>query len=507
MGILRKLFGLSSKKTDTRETSEVTSPPNALSVQPQRVTNVHTQKAISNLPDLSVHPDLHDLLWWGDGPNKNYSPNKSTERIRINDIIMEVSMTGLQEPSLLSVIAPVNVVVDPTSVDRLPYYPDYSRLSPEQKGVYWQFLRNPYTGSFEIGYVFILYYGLERHLLKGNYEKAFHVILKLRDVYSSGSFQRYSGCALIVACMMHSRIDLLNEFFASLDKEHEIKFSANLYLLGKYALGIPLYAQDVIRMAKDFEFTNLNYIKKYPDIFSQTLQEQMQSRYGLAQLDIRSFVGASDMKKAYKADVLTFANTSIESRNIPVPQIIGIFKFKKAVNDLLEATHDAVKANVASRREEGNLPATKATTNSKPKKDLSFDTDMEKRLLGQYHSAGNDPVEKHFSMMHLQDFYYKYRNLDDKYLAACVRFCEEDLSNLEPFNKKWRSRFVDPVQIPAFKRLAIIHEKDKAYTQAIAICDQAVSFYQNNGLLDLADEFSERKKKLLFMIQKVSTNE
>jgi hypothetical protein len=503
MGILGKLFGRSSNKTDMHEICNVSPPLKTLSVQPQHIISVQTQNAICISPDLSAHPDLHDLLWWIDGPDKNYSPTKSIARISVNDIIMEISMTGLQEPSLLSVNAPVNVDVNPTNVDRLPYYPDYSRLSPEQKGVYWQFLHSPYSGSFEIGYVFILYYGLERHLLKGDYEKAFHAILKLRDVYSNGSFQSYSGCAIIVACMVHNRIDLLNEFFASLDKDYELKFPANLYLLGKYGLGIPLYAQDIMRMAKDFEFTNLNYIKKYPDMFELVLREQIQSRYGLIQLDIHSFVGSSEMKKAYKVDVLTFANISIESRTIPVPQIIDIFKFKKAVNDLLEATHDAVKANVALQRKEGNLPTAKVMTNSSPKKILNFDTDMETTLLGQYRSAGSDPVEKHFSMMCLQDFYYKYRNLDDKYLAACVRFCEEDLSNLEQFSTKWRTKNGNnPVQIPAFQRMAIIYEKGKAYTPAIAICDQAIAFYQNNGLFDLVNEFEGRKKKLHLAVQK-----
>lgn len=507
MGILSKLFRRLKNEPDKREISKVSSPTKTLSMQPQHDISVPIQNAVGISPNLSVNPDLHDLLWWIDGPNKNYSSTKSIERIIINDMVMEISMTGMQEPSLLSINAPVNISAVPNSVDRLPYYPNYSSLSSEQKGVYWQFLRDPYRGSFEIGYVFILYYGLERHLLQGDYEKAFYVILKLRDVYSNTSFQSYSGCALIVACMMHNRIDLLNEFFASLDKHYELKFSANLYLLGKYGLGIPLYAKDIMRMAKDFEFTNLNYIKKCPDVFEKILQEQMQSRFGLIQLDIRNFVDVSDMKKAYKVDVPAFANISIESKTIPVPQIIDIFKFKKAIYDLLEATHNATKANVALQRKESKLPTVKAMTNSEPKSVLNFDTGLETTLLDQYRSAGNDPVAKHFSMIALQDFYYKYRDLDNKYLTACTRFCEEDMSNLEQFNRVWQSQNINPVRIPAFQRMAIIHEKDKAYTRAIAICDQAIAFYQSNGLFDLVNDFGERKKKLLLLMRKVSSKE
>jgi len=73
-------------------------------------------------------------------------------------------------------------------VERPPYYPNYSQLTPQQKGVYWKLLSNPYDSKFDIGFVFILYYGLERHLLNGNYEKAFRLILKLRDIHTNKSF-------------------------------------------------------------------------------------------------------------------------------------------------------------------------------------------------------------------------------------------------------------------------------------------------------------------------------
>jgi hypothetical protein len=88
-------------------------------------------------------------------------------------------------------------------------------------------------------------------------------------------------------------------------------------------------------------------------------------------------------------------------------------------------------------------------------------------------------------------------------MAACVRFCEEDLSSLEQFNTAWRTQNDNiAVHIPAFQRMVIIYEKSKAYTQAIMICDHAVTFYHDNGWSDLASEFGERKKRLLLQKQK-----
>ena len=98
-------------------------------------------------------------------------------------------MSSNEEPSLIYTKQPVVVPNDVSIVERPPFFPTYSGLTPEQKGVYIKLLQNPYDNSVDIGFVFILYYGLERHLLVGDYERAYKVILKLRDVHSNASFQ------------------------------------------------------------------------------------------------------------------------------------------------------------------------------------------------------------------------------------------------------------------------------------------------------------------------------
>ena len=51
--------------------------------------------------------------------------------------------------------------------------------------------------------------------------------------------------------------------------------------------------------------------------------------------------------------------------------------------------------------------------------------------------------------------------------------------------------------IPAFKRLAIIYEKEKDYDKAISICDAAIEFYSSGDMQAAESEFFERKKKLI----------
>ena len=79
--------------------------------------------------------------------------------------------------------------------------------------------------------MFILYYGLERHLLEGDFHSAFNVILKLRDVHKNKSFQSYSGNALILSALLQKKGEYIPSFIKSLDKEYEFNFSDNLLLM------------------------------------------------------------------------------------------------------------------------------------------------------------------------------------------------------------------------------------------------------------------------------------
>ena len=86
---------------------------------------------------LNVHPDLRNLLWFGDGPKKNYIKGKrQTESIRINGYTIYFSTYGFDEPSLILTKLPIAKPVNPSNVPRPPYYPSYADLTPEQRWIY-----------------------------------------------------------------------------------------------------------------------------------------------------------------------------------------------------------------------------------------------------------------------------------------------------------------------------------------------------------------------------------
>lgn len=482
----------------------------------------HTNE-IANLknPPISIHEDLKDLIWFADGPLKNYT-NENSERntFHYNGFKITIQLTGQEEPSLIYTKQPIILPEDISKIERPPYFPTYTGLTPEQKGVYIKLLQNPYNPSIDIGFVFILYYGLERHLLVGNYKKAVNVIIKLRDVHSNKSFQSYSANALVLISMLKQKGEIALDFVNSIDKSFEYAFSDNLFLLCYLSFDLPISSKDIIRMAKTFEFSNVNYIKKYPELFEKVMENKIIDTYGQNTILLSNILNSEDLTKLPKQELPIFANTSIRDKSFPVPIISSSIKLKKLLNEILASTHEIVKEKITSMRKEGLIDK---PIKQKNEKDLpKFDEKRENELLDSLNKTNGNLLQKHFILISIQDFYYHYRDLDHKYLNNCIEYCLLDIESLTemenqyikteierakeyaeimgiPFstqeeNKIRETGFIG--RIPAFNRLLIIFEKQKDYLKAIEICDKAIAFKHE------ADVYSERKAKLIKKINK-----
>ena len=152
--------------------------------------------------------------------------------------------------------------------------------------------------------------------------------------------------------------------------------------------------------------------------------------------------------------------------------------------------------------------------------DACFDEAAEKELLKTYRTSSKNALDRHFALIQLQNFYYRFRALDDKYIDQCIFYCKEDLNSLsslqEAHIRDEQKRLealkgvyskaelaeqyskIDPFNgiIPAFKRLQIIYEKQKDYAAAIDICNQAIDYYQKVGMYDSAKDFEIRLHKI-----------
>ncbi|MDA3799860.1 MAG: TerB N-terminal domain-containing protein [Kiritimatiellae bacterium] len=504
--LLMGVFNSRKKKEKKKEKSPIATT--AL------VTNRNTSLSAKG---LTIHEDLKELIWIGDGKLKNYTQSKGDQNsFEIDGYRITISFHNQEEPSLIYTNQKISKPKDFNSVERPPYYPTYSQLTPEQKWVYLTLLLNPYNDEIDIGFVFILYYGLERHLLSGDFEKAISVVLKLRDVHTNKSFQSYSANAVVLSCMLHKRGELVLDFINSLDKEHELIFSDNLFLICYYSFEIPLLPRDIMRMSSTFEFDNRNYIKKYPDLFLKSLTESIRTKLGLETIDLKKYLTASEIRKVKQQEVSIFANMSISDTSIPIPRLSESFKLKREMYNFLEEAHNDVKKKLAEMRKAGKtIPSKKSP--AKPKKEIVFDENQEKDLLNEVSKNQKNPVKRHFSYIQLQDFYYKYRSVDDKYLNKCINFCKLDLDSLSEMNEayifkeiKFAKQFasysetkilnkeIEEIKengfvgnIPAFKRLVIIYDKLREFENAIEICNKAIEYGQST------EDFAKRKEKLM----------
>lgn len=297
------------------------------------------------LPSIRIggirpHPDVIPLLWFADGKFRNFDAKQSAFRDEFKSKYVSFTMYGVEEPSALYSKLPIRKTTH--KVERPPYYPSYTSLSPEQRYMYLSFLADPY-GSHDIGYVFIFYYGLERHLLLGNFDDSFDIILKLRDVHSNASFQSYSADALVLTSIMRNRLDKFNDFLLSLDKPYELDIMPNLYLLMKESVNESLTAAEIMHFSTSFGFTNKRYIKSNPSLFEDYLQNAIQELEHKNRLNIPKL-------KPSKLTVPLFANYSLRDVLVSVPDYFSSKQFVGKGYMLLTTAHNMCKQELAKQR-------------------------------------------------------------------------------------------------------------------------------------------------------------
>jgi hypothetical protein len=315
-----------------------------------------------DIKNFAIHDDIKQLLWFADGPLKNltkeqmaYDKDAISLKIQFEPdnplvTVSEKLNLTIDEPSLIYTKKAIIQPQDDLNVPAPYYFSRYKDFSPEQRWMYLEFLANPYNVNFDTGYVFVLYYGLERHLLQGDFDNAFKVIIKLRDVHTNKSFQKYSGNAVILSSLLKKKGEYAIEFVKSLDADYKFRFSDNLLLLCYYSFNIPLLPKDLMRMTKTFKFTKTNYIKKSPDVFEKCLLDTLKEKTGSENIDIKKYLSDSELANLSYESTPVFVNSSIMGNTIPVPMLASNSGLKNEMNILLESAHEATKVKLAEMR-------------------------------------------------------------------------------------------------------------------------------------------------------------
>lgn len=289
-----------------------------------------------------ITDDVFDLLWFIDGPNKNFSEDQQKHVIESESNFFEFNlMVARQEPSGIS--ARCQIMQHDDKPDPLSYFPSYVELTPRQRFSYLQWLQDP-TQEVDVGYVFVFYYGLERHLLVGKFEKAFSLIRKLRTHHKNKSFQAYSACSLILSAMFHKRADLLKEV---LDEVSPPETTRNrvVFLLGRYFAEQGLRPKEVIAYANSVGFTNKRYLKGHPELFVANVSKVLEKYFGKPEYEL-DFL---DMQSVPRIQAIFTANIAVppKHRVVNVPDLTADRSFKDSVKGILAEANALTKADLS----------------------------------------------------------------------------------------------------------------------------------------------------------------
>lgn len=296
---------------------------------------------------LNVSPEIADLLWIGDGKYQNYSPPKPETTTIVNTsvtVILSNPIDNRVEPSTLYLSLPVSEPAENSLIESPPYYPTYKALSPEQRWLYWKFLADPFSPKHDVGYAFLFFYGLERHMALGDFEKAFDITLKLRKSQLNDSFQGYTATALTLMCASKKRDDLALKLLELYNENQISNIPLDHLLFLKYKFKNPLTVEEIIDNYQYFGFQNNRYIKSQPELFYETLTELLQQDFNANTIDLNRYF-PNDIKAATTNQERIFANLSLCDYTTPIHRFQSS-NLAKSVLVLLEKTHETVKAKL-----------------------------------------------------------------------------------------------------------------------------------------------------------------
>lgn len=395
------------------------------------------------LNTISIYPEITDMLWIGDGEYKNYTP-PVRKPIKDNNTYLVFYDSVPEEPSTLYLELPLAEPQKDAIIESPPYYPVYKDLLPQQRWLYWKFLSSPFTQNHDIGYVFLFYYGLERHMVSGNFDKAFDITLKLREIYNNNSFQFYTATALVLVCISKQRADLARKLLESYSKNEDADIRTDYLLILKYTFQLPLTIPEIIRNYQYFGFDNNRYIKNQPEMFEKALSELIQKEFQSDIINLNQHFPI-DINSLPVTQQRMFANISLSNYQTPLPAFKNT-ELNKKISSLLNKAHETVKSQLREMRKQGTEvnKSQKTTSVVKPKLSPIEIEDIPKKLEFDFSEVENWET---WDSQHLLETFYKFSNIiqSGKEIIPKIEACEKSYKILKPVIKYFQK---DPDGLP-----------------------------------------------------------
>lgn len=248
------------------------------------------------------------------------------------------------DPSTIYAVLPAIAPPSPDKVEKLSYFPSYSEMNPEQRGLYLRWLYDV-SKEIDIGYVFVYYYGLERHLVNGDFDAAFDEIQLLRRHHDNGSFQEYSASALVHSCLLRKRADKLQELYST----GEFDYFGNSNLLILYYNNLDILPDMMLQLATCLSGVNRRYIKLKPELYKEKINEVLIKKFGNAGYPLEKKFKLNDVDGI---PYPIFANISF-SPDVRSPRLPNLLRHDAFINEMgviFQEIHEAVKSESKRKR-------------------------------------------------------------------------------------------------------------------------------------------------------------
>lgn len=309
-------------------------------VKPSELTTMNSlAKSRNQLAVKGFKFSNQGLIFFSDKDPSDISVGLSISiSISLYDGEIKFNNNESDDPSTIFLKLAIKKPTRPDNIEPIGYYPSYANLKPEQRWVYLNWLQDV-TEEVDIGYVFIYYYGLERQLLTGKFDRAFDEILKLRRYHQNKSFLAYSESSLANSSLLMKRPDKLTEL---LNNNVISNFSNSLFLIA-YHNKYNLSKENLMLIFDRMSGLNKRYFREDRQQFQNLLSEVLNELFNV---DSFPFADNYDVGETARARYPLFANISLQD-NIRTPDWPNFYVHKRLMGDLknvFQTTHEKFKA-------------------------------------------------------------------------------------------------------------------------------------------------------------------
>ncbi|MFJ1491208.1 TerB N-terminal domain-containing protein [Capnocytophaga canis] len=405
MGLFDRIFGKKKYKTEAEQNL------------PAETSISKTDQMGENFVGEIENKDLLFISY-----DKNIPSNHNGIKVSLNinekgEIEYDTEIKKKPDPSTIWVHLPIKYEENPPA---LPYFPHYIDLLPSQRYKYLNWLRN-IDNPIDVGYVFLYFYGLEKHLLIGDIEKAIKQIIRLRKHHFNKSFQTYSRNSIIHSCIMRNRLDILLE-----EKDlFDIEDFTNTQLLLAQNFGFPVGAEHLIYIFYKLYPKCRKAIKEDRQGLLKCIEETLMQKYNTKHLSLEDL----DLSNAPITTEPRFCNYTFphEIRFVEITDYFKFDKFIEKIDDVFNPSYELYKSEKRKTqpKQKKQLPASDET---KPPQEVK---QKEKTTKTSKKSANADQLNQQFRLNDIlrwqtQDFIigYEIRRGNREKLDQC-RVCEK----------------------------------------------------------------------------------